>query len=996
VAVRTNVLAAASCYLVRLEVALGLQELFDAARDAAAERAWGAAVQLAREGAVHGVGDDGEEVRLRVKAPGRALPHEVYLWPEDVDWGCDCGLPGDPCIHVCAAVISLRRGQLKGVALPEPEREYRVEMLYAFATDGHALRVGRRVLWPDGHSSHLEKTLSEEKVLASRGDVQAESLLALLPPGPLSAEVLRRLLRILEGRPKATLDGRPISLSAEPLLFRVRVTDDGDGFKVGLYRESGVAGWFRGAALVGDTLRPTSHGELTSDQRRLLVRGVTFGQEEVSLLVGDYLPKLRERIPVDLETARLPQTEQLVPVVEVHLAECVAGLEVISRVVYGEPPVAVVEQGVLKALGTVVPGRDLPAERIAVRAFEKRTGLMVGIRRVLPPERAATFLNEQLPLYEGPVRNRVTPDRFRVEQLPVEPSLSVREAAGERFALDVAFSSESGSADPQAVLRAWSTGRALVPLLEGGYAPLPLDWLESHGAVLREILEARTVDGTVARQSTAALVELLEDTRGDVPPDLDKLRAFLEGEGGLPDLALPTNFVGELREYQETGVRWMGFLRDVDLEGILADDMGLGKTVQALVALAQTPGPHLVVAPTSVLRNWEREAERFLPGLSVNLYHGSSRALDGAAVTLTSYALLRLDRHVLGDRDWGYVVLDEAQAIKNPRSQTARAACGLRARHRLGLTGTPVENRLEELWSQFRFLMPGFLGSQQSFRERFSIPIEAGDPQAREALRRRIRPYVMRRLKSQVARELPPLTEMLIRCEMPPPQRRVYDAVRAAAYQDVRKVLGADWKRTMAFEVLEALLRMRQACCDPALLPGDHGHVGSCKLDELEDLLVELVVEDHKALLFSQWTSLLDRVELRLAKLGIEWVRLDGSTRNRQDVIDAFQDPQGPPVFLLSLKAGGFGLNLTAADYVVHLDPWWNPAVEQQATDRAHRIGQTKPVVSVRLIAAETVEEKIVELQEAKRALADAALGTEGGFLRALSGDELRSLFEAE
>jgi superfamily II DNA or RNA helicase len=974
---------------------LGLQELFDAARDAAAERAWGAAVQLAREGAVQGTGDDGEEVRLRVKARGRALPHEVYLWPEDLDWGCDCELPGDPCVHVCAAVISLRHGRSKGAALPEPQREYKVELLYAFVSDGDALRLERRVFWPDGRTSLLEKTLSEEKVIASRGDVQAESLLALLPPGPLPAESLRRLLHILEGRPRATLDGHSISLSAEPLLFRVRVTDDGEGFKAGLYRASGVDRWFRGAALVKDTLRPTSHGALTREQRRFLVRGVSFSQDEVNRLVGDYLPRLRERILVEVETSRLPETEQLVPTVEVHLAECVAGLEIKSRVVYGEPPMAVVEQGVLKALGTVVPGRNLAAERIAVRAFEERMGLTVAVRRVLPPERAATFLNEQLPLYDGPVRNRVDPDRFRVDALAVEPALSVREADGGRFALDVTFSSESGSAEPQAVLRAWSTGRPLVPLLEGGYAPLPANWLQSHGAVLREILEARAVDGTVARQSTAALVELLEDTRADVPPDLDKLRAFLEGEEGMPELALPDDFVGELRQYQHTGVRWMGFLRDVDLQGILADDMGLGKTVQALVAMAQTPGPHLVVAPTSVLRNWEREAERFLPGLSVNLYHGPSRALDGAAVTLTSYALLRLDRHILGARDWGYVVLDEAQAIKNPRSQTARAACGLRSGHRLALTGTPVENRLEELWSLFRFLMPGFLGSQQSFRERFSGPIEAGDGPAREGLRRRIRPYVLRRLKSQVARELPPLTEMLIRCEMPEPQRKVYDAVRTAAFRDVRKVLGEDWKKAAAFEVLEALLRMRQACCDPALLPGDHAAAGACKLDELEDLLVELVVEDHKALVFSQWTSLLDRVEPRLVDLGIEWVRLDGSTRNRQQVIDAFQDPGGPPVFLLSLKAGGFGLNLTAADYVVHLDPWWNPAVQQQATDRAHRIGQSKPVVSVRLIAAETVEERIVDLQEAKRNLADAALGTEGGFLRALSVDELRSLFEA-
>jgi SNF2 family DNA or RNA helicase len=291
--------------------------------------------------------------------------------------------------------------------------------------------------------------------------------------------------------------------------------------------------------------------------------------------------------------------------------------------------------------------------------------------------------------------------------------------------------------------------------------------------------------------------------------------------------------------------------------------------------------------------------------------------------------------------------------------------------------------------------MPGLLGSVESFRERFVRPIEAGSQRAREDLNRRVRPYVLRRLKQQVAPELPTLTEMVVRCEMGPDQRRIYEAVRLAARNDVQRVIAERGMGRATFQVLEALLRMRQACCDPSLLPGEIGlDAGSCKLDRLEELLVEIIVEDHKALIFSQWTSLLDRVERRLERLGIAWVRLDGSTRNRQDVIDAFQDPSGPPVFLLSLKAGGTGLNLTAADYVVHLDPWWNPAVEQQATDRAHRIGQDKPVVSCRLIAEGTVEERILDLQDAKRDLADAALGTDGGFVQSLSTDELRSLFE--
>ncbi|MBT3220106.1 MAG: DEAD/DEAH box helicase [Proteobacteria bacterium] len=621
-------------------------------------------------------------------------------------------------------------------------------------------------------------------------------------------------------------------------------------------------------------------------------------------------------------------------------------------------------------------------------------GMMVGFEHRLIPERAADFIQNRLPLHDGPVVGKAHPERFHIAQVQVDPIIRVDQAGGS-WRLQVSFAGEEGEADPLAALSAWRGGRSLVPLLDGGYAPLPLDWLARHGPLLRELLEARNARGEVGRNATAALVELLEDTEAEVPLDLRRLRNFLEGGEGLPEVELPRGFQGTLRGYQQTGHRWLRFLASMDLNGILADDMGLGKTVQALVALADMPGPHLVVAPTSVLPNWERESKRFCPLMTVNLYHGPHRQLDSSQLTLTSYALLRIDAEKLRDKKWTYVVLDEAQAIKNASSKTARVAYKVDAKHRLCLTGTPVENRLEELWSLFRFLMPGLLGGLDAFRERFARPIENGDDSARRTLRGRVRPYVLRRLKQQVASELPKLTDIVMPCEMSEAQRRVYEAVRLTARQDVARALGDSNQRGATFQILEALLRMRQACCDPTLLPGDFGEAPSCKLDRLDELLVDLVCGDHKALIFSQWTSLLDRVEPRLEQLGIEWLRLDGSTRHRQPIIDEFQSNGGPPVFLLSLKAGGFGLNLTAADYVVHLDPWWNPAIQQQATDRAHRIGQDKPVFSCRLIASGTVEERILELQEAKRNLADAALGKEGGFVKALTSDELRSLFDA-
>ena len=1020
-----------------------IEVLVKAAREAAEDRVWSAAVKLAREGGVAGVSDDGEEIRLRVKLRGRPVPSEVFLWPKDVDWGCDCELT-QPCVHVCAAIIAtlhVRTGVVPpgepveeepvdaspgpammggavavahspaarrrtavpvaqpapAAALPQPRRQYAVRLRYDLTTHDNALVVARVVVWPDGRVESLGGLLADTQLFAERSDAQAEAMLAVQPPGALSAEAIRRLILLLAPGADATLDGEPVKLSTAPFMFRVRVTDEGDGFKVGLYRPAAIEKLFRGAAVAEGVLRPTSHGELTPEQRKLLVRGAVFAPDEVGRLVGDYLPRLRERIPVEIGTTRLPDPRGLRPQVLLSLAEVAEGLEVRADLVYGvEPVIARIEGGVLKALGSVVPARDLSAERAAMRRFEEEVGLPVGYRQTLPPDRAAAFLRDKVYKHDGPKHGFVTEHRFRVVDSPVAPRIEVRPAPGGGFSLDVQFTGGAGHAEPRAVLAAWSSGRSLVPLLEGGYAPLPTDWLREHGGLLRELLEARDANGRVDRNATAALVELVEDTEGEVPPDLDRLRRFLEGEGDFPEVVIPKGLVGELRNYQEAGFRWLRFLREVGLNGVLADDMGLGKTIQAIAAMLDAGGQHLVVAPTSVLRNWEREIARFAPGLTVNLYHGSGRKLDGANVTLTSYALLRMDVETLREREWTYAILDEAQAIKNPDSQTAKCARRLRSLHRLALSGTPVENRLEELWSLFRFLMPGFLGSIEAFRERFARPIEAGDPRARDAMRRRVRPYVLRRLKTQVAKELPPLTDLVVRCEMGVEQRKVYDAVRLAAREDVQRAIQERGVMAATMQVLEALLRMRQACCDPSLLPGDVGAAaGSAKLDRLEELLVEMMCDDHKALIFSQWTSLLDRVETRLLSLGIPWVRLDGSTRDRQPIIDRFQSADGPPVFLLSLKAGGTGLNLTAADYVIHLDPWWNPAVQQQATDRAHRIGQDKPVVSYRLIAEATVEERILELQDAKRALADAAIGNEGGFLRTLSAEEIRGLFDA-
>ncbi|MCA9567858.1 MAG: helicase, partial [Myxococcales bacterium] len=828
----------------------GYEGLLDAVREAAGPRAWAAGVQLARSGAVEGVSDDGEEVHLRVKVGGRALPHEVYLWPEDEDWGCDCELPGAACVHVAAAVIAGRQAVKGGAALPEPKATYAVTLRYVFASQKNTLTVVRQLVYTAGRHRALTPPHADEDVLVGRAGALAESLRAMPLGGPLPGETLRRLLLILEDDADAMLDGEPIRLSREPLAFEVRVTDAGEGFKVGLYRPSGIDRLFRGAALHEGSLRPTSHGELTRDQRKMLMRGVTFSADEVARLVSDYLPRLRDRIPVVVSTDRLPDDDHLTPRVQLVLQELADGLSVEPRLVYGDPPVArITPGGALERIdGAIVAGRDLAAERAAVRRFEARVGITVGYRKTFRPEEAAAFLLHKLDQHDGPVLGSVDPGRFSIGTRTVEPRIDVRQSDDGWF-LDVAFTAhgEGGgdpmAADPYTVLSAWRSNRSVVPLMDGGYAPLPLDWLKEHGALLRELLDGRDANGKVRRSATAALVELLEETEGDVPPDLRRLREWLEGGDGLPDVPIPAGLQADLRPYQRAGLQWMRFLRDMDLSGVLADDMGLGKTVQALAALLDSGGQSLVVAPTSVVRNWVAEARRFAPGMRVNLYHGPQRQLDDADLTITTYALMRLDLQQLSERDWTYVILDEAQAIKNPTSQTARAACKIPSQHRLALTGTPVENRLEELWSLFRFLMPGLLGSLESFKERFVRPIETGSTSARRALRARVRPYVMRRLKKQVATELPPLTEQVLLCEMADDQRRVYDTVRLAAREDVQQAMAEKGEGAATFQVLEALLRMRQACCDPTLLPGDIGaEIGSAKLDVLEDLLVEVVM----------------------------------------------------------------------------------------------------------------------------------------------------------
>ncbi|MCA9540738.1 MAG: hypothetical protein KC620_17685, partial [Myxococcales bacterium] len=567
--------------------------------------------------------------------------------------------------------------------------------------------------------------------------------------------------------------------------------------------------------------------------------------------------------------------------------------------------------------------------------------------------------------------------------------------------LDLRFAVGDTEVAAAEVLASWRAGLRYHRLDDGSLAQLPEQWLVRHGAMGEELLGMRKAGGGQLSVHAAPLVAaLLDEAEGDLTRWRDALTRLADFDR-VPDRPLPPELTATLRAYQVTGYRWLCWLRDLGLGGVLADDMGLGKTVQALALLLDVhrePGPpSLVVAPTSILYGWADEAARFAPTLRVHVHHGPGRPAmppEDADLVVTSYALLRTDEAAF-DRPWRVLVLDEAQRIKNPASHVARAARRVRASFRFGLTGTPLENHLLELWSLFECLMPGFFGSRGIFQRRYALPIERDrDPEALAALRARLRPFVLRRLKTEVARELPPRQDQVLYCELGEKQRQLYERVKATYRDAVLRRVDAVGLARAALPVLEALMRLRQACCDPALLPFPEAvEVGeSAKLDLLEETLEEAIETGHRTLVFSQWTSLLARVKPRLEARGWAYLYLDGSTRDRHGLVGRWNEPDGPPVFLISLKAGGAGLNLTGADHVIHLDPWWNPAVEDQATDRAHRIGQTRPVVAYKLVARDTVEERILALQARKRALFDAAVDRDRFDVEQLSRADLEAV----
>ena len=650
-------------------------------------------------------------------------------------------------------------------------------------------------------------------------------------------------------------------------------------------------------------------------------------------------------------------------------------------------------------------------------AFEELTAKDFGLKRAPSP----------LPMGLFSLRARVDPVSFLMNCIPrltqhgyeiygeeslktvrvnrTRPTISLNVSSGiDWFDVHTAVSFGDIAVSLKDIRRAMQRKERYVKLADGTLGEIPLDWLERYQHLFS--LGRERGDQLRLDNHHLTLIDQLLDEADHIQVDTEfeararRLRDF----SGITTHELPKGFVGDLRPYQKSGFDWLHFLHEFNFGGCLADDMGLGKTVQVLVFLlslheyGHTQHANLIVLPRSLLVNWQRETARFTPGARVLEYHGNMRGKDTASfddydLVVTTYGVMMRDINLLNKYQFHYVVLDESQAIKNPLAQTSKAARLLKSDHRLVMTGTPVENSTFELWSQFAFLNPGLLGNLEYFKREFGTPIEKKSNDGRaQLLRKMVFPFILRRTKDQVAPELPPRTERIMFCDMEPAQRKLYNRTRDYFRGMLMGMLESEGMDNTRMKVLEGLLRLRQICNHPAIV--EHEFRGeSAKFELLLETLETLKSEGHKALIFSQFVEMLKLVRKELDIRSIPYAYLDGRTDNRQERVDNFQNDPDLPFFLISLKAGGVGLNLTAADYVIHIDPWWNPAVEMQATDRTHRIGQDKPVFVYKLIVRDSVEEKILQLQEKKRNLVDQLISTDGNFFKTLTGEDVKVLF---
>jgi superfamily II DNA or RNA helicase len=758
---------------------------------------------------------------------------------------------------------------------------------------------------------------------------------------------------------------------------------------------------------------------------RRLLRSPTIGEpmRELGLLIMQGLPKVALEIGAELpELSQIAEVVDLVPTFRMRAGGSLASARVELYAAYGDTEIQVRADGITPPVIIQPPEEGMKRARcvrVDIAAQQDAAAKLVGLGLradesgqffVANGDAAIRFWSEGLAELPDTWDLFVPEDLVdtQVRHKPIGVFAKVTSGM-DWLNVKLSYESEGVGVDRDELRRCLAEGKKYVRLEDGSFAPFDADAVKAMLEREVELMTAAGKSGRLPLAQAGRVQELLLNASGSNVTA--SARELFQKLGSIEEINVtkkPRALKATLRPYQDAGLSWLKFIHDIGSGGVLADDMGLGKTVQTIALLLavrqeEKPMSALIVAPTSVVTNWQRELERFSPTLSVALWHGQGRKdqieeVRRAEVVITSYALLRRDEEFLSGLDLTYAILDEAQHIKNPLSATAAAAKHLRARRRLALTGTPIENRLSEIWSIFDFVSPGLLGPLDKFEQRFSRPIEAGDYKTAQRLRATIHPFILRRTKQEVAKDLPEKIETDQICDLTGDQRTVYQQVA----REVRaQVLGEVERVGLAksqLQILAGLTKLRQAACDPRLLglPREFTDEDSGKLTALRELVQNAIEGGHKVLVFSQFVMMLKIIEKAMKEDGVTYEYLDGSTKDRAERVDRFQMDPTVPVFLISLKAGGTGLNLTAADTVIHFDPWWNPAVEQQATDRAHRIGQTKVVTAYRLVAAGTIEEKIQLLKGKKRELVASVLSEDQGGAKKLTQADLEELFAVD
>jgi superfamily II DNA or RNA helicase len=884
----------------------------------------------------------------------------------------------------------------------------------------NALPKGRPFAFPSADVALLDR-------LEALADGQTPAVMQM------DAKDFASLLPVLAGHPNISLGkAHAVMVTKSPFKLPLRATLESNGeIVVELRDKSASYVRFEGWIWLNRTLQPVGLPSAMADVFHAPVR---LARAQVPHFLNEYWPQLQTAggLEANFKLADFsfePQSPRFL----LELRGGLARLTALLQCAYGP---RIMTLGLTAADESVwLPDPQVPT-RYSTRALDMERAALASLQRcgfsgsdgklqLLGQNAVLNFFAREYPKLqrEWSVTLEERLERSAAQNLErIEPQFRISSGV-QWFDLGVVFASSGGETfAPSDIQRLLLSGQSHTRLKNGKLAVIDTGAVEELQEVLLDCAPQQHAEGYRISNTQAGFLEAAlqqnANWRVQAPAAWRERAARQSGEmklecpplGGLDSV---------LRPYQKQGVAWLNFLRENGFGGILADEMGLGKTLQTLALFsarreecggpntegAVTPHsalrtPHLIVCPTSLVFNWVAEAKKFTPELKVLALQGPDRhtffdQIGLYDLVVTSYALLRRDAERYRGLEFDTIVLDEAQHIKNRQTQNALAVKAVRGRHRVVLTGTPLENSVLDLWSIFDFLMPGYLGDARDFRERYELPItREKDSTAQARLARRLRPFMLRRLKRDVAPDLPARIEQVSFCELTPDQRGVYQQVIEASRKEVLEAVGAQGFARSRMVVLSALLRLRQVCCDLRLLKleGINPAHASGKLDLFGELLEEAIDGGHRLLVFSQFVSMLALIKERLADESIDYCYLDGSTTNRAAVVERFQTNSTIPVFLISLKAGGVGLNLTGADTVIHFDPWWNPAVEDQATDRAHRLGQTRVVTSYKLITRDTIEEKILILQNRKREIIRATIGDEEEFAASLSWEDIQEL----